>query len=355
MYINHLQSIRDLPLKSQTSSFPYSAEAPNARPMSRAAIAFLTLFTTLAPLAACTSDPADTTQLAADTQDSDPARARHQRSYTRFPHIGKNANTQAVGTTFRPLNPNIDAATAGPELDIPARTTDAKAWSIVLATFPANVSIEELNAALNMAAVMGIRDAYPDRRGSSIAVAYGMFARGDDPAAREALNQVQRLEVEGRRPFATAILVPPPLTSVEGSLPDYDLGTVRARVADAAFTLQVAVYKRTDNKAATDADLAQFRKAAEQAVMEYRRQGEEAYYYHTARASTVTIGVFTEDDYSGRQIRPDGRVTTGAPVPSPALAELIKKFPHTLVNGQGLALGSNNQRLQPSMVVEIPR
>ena len=42
------------------------------------------------------------------------------------------------------------------------------------------------------------------------------------------------------------------------------------------------------------------------------------------------------------------------PVPSPALAELIKNYPHTLVNGQGLAVGTN-QRLQPSMVVEIPR
>jgi hypothetical protein len=204
--------------------------------------------------------------------------------------------------TFRPLNPLTDSAPTGPELDIPARTTAAKAWSIVLATFPANVSIEELNAALNTAALVGVRDVYPDRRGSSIAIAYGMYPDGDDPAAREALNQIQNLEVEGKRPFATAILVPPPLTSVEGSLPDFDLATVRSRVPGAAFTLQVAVYKRTDNKAATDADLAQFRKAAEQAVMEYRREGAEAYYYHTARASTVTIGVFSRE----RLLRPPG-------------------------------------------------
>ncbi len=340
-------------MKSRSSVFPHSVYSGSCPLSARAAASFLALLATLFILPACTNDPAADADLAAP-QDTDPARARHQRAYTRFSRIGKDANAPLFGPTFRPLNPLTDSAPTGPELDIPARTTAAKAWSIVLATFPANVSIEELNAALNTAALVGVRDVYPDRRGSSIAIAYGMYPDGDDPAARDALNQIQNLEVEGKRPFATAILVPPPLTSVEGSLPDFDLATVRSRVPGAAFTLQVAVYKRTDNKVATDADLAQFRKAAEQAVMEYRREGAEAFYYHTARASTVTIGVFAESDYSGRQVRPDGRVTTGTPVPSPALAELIKNYPHTLVNGQGLAVGTN-QRLQPSMVVEIPR
>lgn len=313
----------------------------------------LTLFALSIALPACTTKP---TADAPTPQDADPARANHQRSYTRFSRIGKNANSPANDTMFRPLNPVTDAPPTGPDLDIPARTTQAKAWSIVLATYPLNVSLDQLNAALNSAALVGVRDAYPDRRGNSIAIAYGMFSSADDPAARTALKQIQDLEVEGKRPFAAAILVPPPLTSVEGSLPDYDLATIRSRVPGAVFTLQVAVYKRTDGKPATDADLAQFRKAAEQAVMEYRRQGEEAYYYHTARASTVTIGAFGESDYSGRQVRPDGRVTTGTPVPSPALDALMKKFPNTLVNGQGLAVGSGpNQKLQPSMVVEIPR
>lgn len=341
-------------MKSLASSFPHLVHRPARALGPRRAAVLLALLTSLSTLPACTSDPADNPDAAASQHNSDPARARHKRSYTRFARIGKDANAPQYGTTFRPLNPATDGAALGPELDIPARTTQAKAWSIVLATFPANVSIDELNAALNTAAIMGIRDVYPDRRGSSIAIAFGMFPSGDAPDARQALRQIQDLEIDGKRPFATAILVPPPLTAIEGSLPDYDLGTVRSRVIGAAFTLQVAVYKRTDNKTATDTDLAQFRKAAEQAVLEYRRQGEEAFYYHTARASTVTIGVFTEDDYSGRQVRADGRVTTGAPIPSPALAELLKRFPHTLVNGQGLAVGGE-QRLQPSMVVEIPR
>lgn len=341
-------------MKSVPSSFPYSAYAHLPRRRARAAMALALPFIAFFTLPACTNDPAQDADAAAVAQDTDPARARHQRAYSRFARIGKNAETPLFGPTFRPLNPLTDTAPTGPELDIPARTTATKTWSIVLATFPANVSIDELNAALNAAALVGVPDAYPDRRGSSIAIAYGSFPNGDAPAARDALQQIQDLEVDGRRPFATAILVPPPLTAIDGSLPDFDLATIRARVPGAAFTLQVAVYKRTDNKAATDADLAQFRKAAESAVLEYRRQGEEAFYYHTARASTVTLGVFSENDYSGRQVRPDGRVTTGAPVPSPALAELIKKFPHTLINGQGLAVGSS-QRLQPSMVVEIPR
>lgn len=341
-------------MKTCTSSFPSSVHALTRALALRAAPLTCLLFAGIVLLPACTNTPDAPQASNAAQQDLDPARARHQRSYTSFARIGANSTSSREGPTFRPLNPLDAPPPTGPALDIAARTTQAKAWSIVLATFPLTVSIDELNAALNAAALAGIPDPYPDRRGTSIAIAHGMFSSGDDPAARTALRQIQDLQVDGKRPFAAALLVPPPLTSVEGSLPDYDLATLRARAPGAVFTLQVAVYKRTDGKPATDSDLAQFRKAAETAVMEYRGQGEEAFYYHTARASTVTIGAFSEDDYSGRQVRPDGRITTGTPVPSPALAELMKRFPHTLVNGQGLAVGSQ-QRLQPSLVVEIPR
>ncbi len=304
---------------------------------------------------ACASKPAaDDTAEAQVEQDTDLARARHKRSYTSFARIGRNAPYSNT-STFRPLNPAGDTAAAGPDLNVAALTTQNKAWSIVLATFPANEDPERFNAAMNAVVAAGITDAYPDRRGSSVVIAYGSFASGDDPDARQALQQIQSLQIDGKRPFQTALLVPPPLTSVEGSLPDFDLASLRAKVPGAAFTLQVAVYERTDGKIATDADLAQFRKAAEQAVMAYRGEGAEAFYYHTARASTVTIGIFREEDYSGRHTRPDGTVTTGAPVPSPALAEVIKKYPYTLINGQGLAVRSTGGQLQPSLVVEIPR
>jgi hypothetical protein len=343
----------------------------------------------------------------------DPARARHQRTYAAFPRIrGMGTDERgavvtrpdlATGPVLRPLLGSAgteDAFTTrstdrgglgldlgmglGMDADIEAdrarptaitagqaigeRASSRSSWSIVLSVYASTEPVDAVTTALDSLHAMGLSEAYADRRGDTVVIAYGEYPSGDDARAREDLARVRALDFNGVRPFEAALLVPPAIATVAGSRPEFDLATVRARSdGTAEFTLQVAIYTRTDNQPATERDLAEFRRAAEQAVLEYRRQGEEAFYYHTSRASTVTIGLFLREDYDGRQVRADGRVVTGPPIKSPRLAALQARFPYTLVNGQGVSIRTGAappnaprrdnaaDRLQPSLIVEVPR
>ena len=116
-------------------------------------------------------------------------------------------------------------------------------------------------------------------------------------------------------------------------MPDFDLATVKARrgTKKPLYTLQIAVYGRPDNTDATKEDLAQFRKSAEEAVVQLRREGEQAYYYHGPNRSMVTVGIFSEDDagfgkriHMGRETkvihRPFIALLQGATIETPNLA-----------------------------------
>ena len=304
-------------------------------------------------------------------QRQDPALARHQRGYTSFARINKTGKgPRPLGrndmSLFKPLLSSgggggfeASGGGGGQELNVAARTSTTNTWSIVLSAFGATEDPNRINAIMAAVAEAGLVGVYPDRRGETVVIAYGSYDSGNEPQAKADLEMVRGLVIDGKLPFAAALLVPPALTTAEGTMPEYDLSTLRARRGvSAMFTVQVAVYRRTDKAEATPEDLVQFRKAAEAAVVEYRRQGEEAFYYHTPRASTVTLGVFAQADFDGREMRPDGRVFNGPPVPSAALEALLKKHQFTLVNGQAATIrrGTKDQgRIQPSIVVEVPR
>lgn len=244
-------------------------------------------------------------------------------------------------------------AAEGPAVMGPARSQPGAdqpgAWSIVIAGAAGDSA--ESTAQGMLAKVQregGLPDAYAERRGRSVVVAYGRYAGPDDPQAQRDLDRIRGMKIEGGTPFAGAVLVPPPFEALPGGIPEYDLnGVKRDRGEDALYTLQVAIYTRLNTNTPRPQELAEFRKAAEKAVVELRREGEEAFYYHGPRGSTVTVGVFGPRDHDPTKPGRD----------SFALMETRRRHPLNLVNGATLLARTRGQaeaRPQPSFLVPIP-
>ena len=226
----------------------------------------------------------------------------------------------------------------------------SKDWTIVIAGFDKVTEVPLANAALaRVRAQAGLEAAFLEERGKAVVVAYGKYPSLDAPAARADLERIRGLAVDGGTPFAGAMLAPPVFDALPGTIPEYDLRNAKAQAgADkAAYTLQVGVYCRLDDQEPSPKELAEFRKAAEKAAVEMRRQGETAFYFHGPRRSMVTVGLFGVDDYDLRQSR----------LRSPAIARLMERFPHNLVNGAGVKRKRSGQAeavMDPSFVVAVP-
>ncbi len=226
-----------------------------------------------------------------------------------------------------------------------------RGWSVLVAMVPSGRA-SDADAMLGTVRSAGLGGAFVSERSGRPAIAFGSY---DDPASEEAqagLARVRGVEVEGMRPFATAVLMPPPAARSTGEAASYDLRGVKARLGDSAvYTLQVGVYGRADYQRPTEPELGLFREQAEIAVSKLRGEGERAFFYHGPNSSSVTVGVFSEDDHDG---------STMPAVESPGLRALRKRFPHNLLNGEGLMETVKTdrgpiKRLQPSRLVAIPR
>lgn len=257
----------------------------------------------------------------------------------------------------------------GNALFSPAASSDAQpgvpAWSIVVVAF-ANVDpntgdpipVETVRAVADQAlakarTVGGLKEAYIEDRSGRLVVAYGRYPSADDPRAQADLKRLRSMKIGDDTPFATAMLTPPDTGDLAGK-PEYDLRGARATFGpEAIYSLQVGVYGRGDGRAASAAELAEFRKAAEQAVATLRVQGEEAFFYHGPNRSMVTIGVFTDDDFWINQ------KTT---YESPMVTAARQRHPFNLLNGRGIrervaALPESDPRawrIQPSRLIRIP-
>ncbi|MEK6701589.1 MAG: hypothetical protein AABZ53_04950 [Planctomycetota bacterium] len=226
------------------------------------------------------------------------------------------------------------AASVGPQ-----RST----WSIVLSTF-AGANQEGLaSKALAQAREAGLKDAFLEARKDGTALLFGSFDSPVSDKARDELIRV-RLVPAGQDPFyPSAMLVAPASRAVEGSIPALDLRGAKQQFGEkvARYTLQVAVYTRMDDEKSSPSELAEFRKAAEDAAVALRREGEQAFYYHGPFGSSVTVGLFST---------PDER--TGL------AAELRKKYPQNLINGQPTKVASpatiKYAQPQRSFIVEVP-
>lgn len=213
-------------------------------------------------------------------------------------------------------------------------------WSIVLEVHSGAGSWERAQRRLgDVAAASGRGDVYlrPTARGTAIVA--GSFADPGSAEAKAAIQAVRGRVVEGRRVFAEAFFVPPKEAVDAGQVPELNLLTARRVYGqEAQYTLQIGFYQSKKPEEA--------KRAAEQAAMQLRREGELAFYYHGPRMSLVTVGVFRDRDFD-QSLRPK----------NPSLVALMERYPLNLHNGEYPVLvreGGGEAVKQPSQLVRIP-
>ncbi len=237
------------------------------------------------------------------------------------------------------------------KVDADGKAIETGGWSIILVVFRGKDQGELARLGLHKVQTEGgLPDAFIEKRGEATAVVFGSFSAGDDPRAIAELKRVQEIQAggSGDKPYRFALLAPPINRIDEGSIPQYNLSQARVLFGDAAvYTLQVAVYGREDLDQATGKDLAEVRRAAEQAAVKLRQEGELAFYFHGPRRSMVTIGVFDTTDF-------DPEV---ASMMSVRLKDAMRRHPQNLYNGAGIKerrKGEPQSRMQASSLVAIP-
>ncbi len=247
--------------------------------------------------------------------------------------------------------------------DPAGRVSEEAAWSIVIAGVVAPDDPPGTRRAVGLEALQrvqtegGLPEAYLEPRGPALVIAYGRYPAPSDPAAQRDLERVRETVVNGARPFADAYLSPPPGDAYKGSVSEFDLRNARTQFGDkrAKYTLQVGVYGENNPNAPlpTRRELQEIRGAAELAAATLRREGEMAFYYHGPVRSTVTIGLFSDQDIDPRQ--PGGEAAS--------LRDLRKRHPYNLLNGKGIKEilrgqvgpdGRPREKMQESRLVAVP-
>lgn len=221
-------------------------------------------------------------------------------------------------------------------------------WAVLVGIFRGPGHEEQAATTLAEFRTKGmLSEAYLQKRGEAVCILVGEFPGPDDPTAQAELSRVRTMEINSTLPYAYSYLAPPQRADLKGALPEYNLSQARVLYGKKAVqTLQVGVYGREDLDKPTEADLKECRKAAEEAVVRLRREGEDAYYFHGPRRSMVCVGVFDVTDF-------DPQVPT---YQSARLRDAQKRFPHNLYNGQAIRMKARGQaaKLQQSSLVAIP-
>jgi hypothetical protein len=247
--------------------------------------------------------------------------------------------------------PVSEADDTGSEHAGPQRT----AWTIAIATFRGEQAQRlAQQAQMQLSSQGGLNDVRIEQRAQAWLLTSGEYESPSEPRAQADLSRVQQI-------VPSAMLVPPDVIADRGSMPEWDLSRVRARQPDAKWTLQVGIYGHADpSKSPTDKEREEFQAAAEQAVQELRSQGDEAYYWHGPRRSTVTVGVFTERDQITAIKDPQTMELIQLPRPRESLdlVEARRRFPVNMLNGAPVMerpKGATEMREQASFLVGVPR
>lgn len=260
--------------------------------------------------------------------------------------LGADENGAGAGSAeARGAETGGEQRAGGTRLDVAAQA----GWTIVIVGFDAKAEGEKAAAALEQVrGVAGLGAAVLEVRGAAAVVTYGRYASPEDEKARADLKRVKEMVVGGVLPFSGATLAPPLFEAIGGTLPRFDLRNVKAmHGTEAVYTLQIAVYCRLDDVEPSAKELGEFRTAAEKAVVELRRTGETAFYYHGPRRSSVTVGLFGTKDYDVRKPRQQSVVLMG----------LRGKYPTNITNGAELKrkrAGQTQSTADPSFIVAVP-
>lgn len=248
------------------------------------------------------------------------------------------------------LFPEGDSASVDDVAEAPSQLNSN--WTIMLLHLKGSAQDPAIGAVLRSVKANGVPEAFLETRGETALVVVGKYDSPASPDAQAMLKRVKEIQIDGQRPYMAAHMLPPPAQTLKGTIPDWDLRNVKAKYGkQAEFTLQVNIYTNPNGRA-TASELKQFQKAAEEAVRTLRKENAEAFYYHDQAGSTVTVGLFGQDDLdSGFSLKP------GA---GSGVRELQKKFPYALVNGAGVkdrsvdAQGKPVESMRPSFIVRVP-
>lgn len=219
-------------------------------------------------------------------------------------------------------------------------------WSIVLATFSgaghAERAREVVSASAQALSGAGVPNVRAESRGRGSAVVAGSYPGPGDARAMRDLESVRRVQGPDGPAFASAFLAPPSGGAEAGEIPRFHLSRAKEEFGPRVrYTLQVAVYESPRREEAM--------RAAEQATLALRSEGEAAFYYHGPARSMVTIGAFTDEDVRGDAFGRAG---------SRSLEELRARRPLNLFNGNQPLMerrpGSAEPVAQPSFLVAIP-
>lgn len=262
---------------------------------------------------------------------------------------GASKPAAAPPTTFEPFAREAPTVMGSRRSAASSERASPAAWSIaIVAAEGANAEGAAREWLQKVQTKGGLPEAYSERRGKVVVIAYGQYVGPDDPNAKRDLARIQSMEIDHARPFESAVLAPPPFQANAGSVPEYNLAAVKqSRGKDAIYTLQIGMYTRLDVNVVPQADLAVCRAKAEEWVVNLRREGEEAFYYHGPHGSMVTIGVYGPRDHDD--------TTPGRE--SFVLSEARRKHPLNLVNGAEFLVrprGKPKATAQASFLVPIP-
>ena len=206
---------------------------------------------------------------------------------------------------------------------------DGTVWTIVLATFPSKTGA--MAAADRMAEQLGtlapdLSDVWVHSTRGGAMVLSGHYDSAGSPAAQADLRRIKRTLIGEQPAFAQAMLTRVRLRTMTARLDPYALMSVRLRYPNRTplYTLEVGIWSDFESG---ELSLDEIHLKAEAQTRQLRSQGFEAYFYHDddKRMSSVTVGVFDHNAIDSR-----------SGLFSPALQQLMDRFPAHLVNGEEL-------------------
>ncbi|MCC6681547.1 MAG: hypothetical protein IT445_11655 [Phycisphaeraceae bacterium] len=203
-------------------------------------------------------------------------------------------------------------------------------WSIPLITFEGPDRFKQIEKARRQLLDHNLPDMWFEDYQNKATLYSGRFASPGDPQTQQTLDRIREIEIEGDKPYAKVKIIP----LVGGHRVQLDPFDLQQFVG--FFSLQVAVF--TENYAGDR------RAAAEQVTRDLRQKGEEAYFYHGPRNSSVCIGLFTYDDFI---------IVNNVSHYGPRIKDLQARYPFNLIDAPPGTEPQPQETSQPS-TVSIP-
>lgn len=242
----------------------------------------------------------------------------------------------------RVIRSDWDNFPADPKPDDPGKGRDAgraPMYAVELATFEGpNRQRAVMDRVRELRRETGLTNLWVSDTGERAVLRAGRFRNPNDLDARFALRQAREVKIDGDKPFADAKLMPIRTGYADPGV-ELDPADLRQFAGTPDYhTLEVAIFTPAHGR---------YRAAAEKMANKLRDEGHDAYFYHGPNASSVTVGLFTRDDWDLV-----GTVETYGP----RIKALQEAFPHLRVNGEKPYYDEQDpsKGYEPTKIVRVP-